>query len=67
MNKRCGLLSVTKRNGLKIQWGVVTDTQGSYYWRTNNLPLSYSNKNYFIFLQGVFRNSNNATPIVNSD
>lgn len=21
MNKRCGLLSVTKRNGLKIQWG----------------------------------------------
>ena len=56
----------TKPNGLLIQWGVVTNTQGSANWVTNNLVLDYSNTDYTIYLQGVFKESPLPAPIVNS-
>ena len=53
-------------NGLLIQWGVVTNTQGSKKWVTNELVLDYSNTNYVIYLQGVFKESPLLAPMVNS-
>ncbi len=45
MNKRCGLLSVTKRNGLKIQWEKISFTSTSIYTFSNlSLPISFSSK-----------------------
>ena len=46
--------------------GVVTNTQGSTDWVTNNLVLNYSNTNYMIYLQEVFKESPLPAPIVNS-
>lgn len=54
-------------NGLLIQWGVVTNTQGNRTWVANNLVLDYSNTNYMIYLQGVFKESPLPAPIVNSN
>lgn len=43
MNKRCGLLSVTKRNGLCIQWG-------KSYGGGSPTLISYSNTDYAVSL-----------------
>ena len=53
-------------NGLLIQCGVVTNTQGNANWVTNNLVLDYSNTDYTIYLQGVFKESPLLAPMVNS-
>lgn len=52
------------RNGLKIQWGTVSNTSGAPDWLVQTLPLNYSNTNYKIFLQGRSRNAESATFVV---
>ena len=51
-------------NGLLIQWGTVTNTNGSSTWLTNNLHIAYTNTDYKIFLQGRLTESTYLTPVI---